>query len=502
MSHHGISVDGALPVKGVEQGCRPTTSEVVENLGFGKAQLLIFFAGGTVLFNRGVHMCLMAILTVPIAKDFGLSQNQEGLLSSGMFAGMFVGTFASGYVGDRIGRRFPVCTSSIAVVIIGCMSALSVNFEMLLVLRVFLGMAMALGDVPVTVLFSEVSPKCWRIPIRAAAEGIFDVGYTYAALLASIADPYLRALQWNKLLLFASIPPGVMGFISAFVLPESPVYLASCGNRTEAMRVFSIFRRLNNMPHVSVDYVPDTQEQRSNSEGGGLTAAQQLSLVLGRRFFRITLILAYVAFAVNLFYYGGMYSQPQVMTKGKGLAPGWEIVIGGPFDVCGLIVAMGLAQVIPRKQAICFSLVMAAMGMFCFGFAGSVASRSNGMEIMYQFGVFSFYWVPAMCFVVFGQLCVESFPTTAVSTGGSIAFCSGRLGAMAGPLLFENIRAATHSWNVFCYLSAGFSILAVLLLIVDASISKDPTTEDPFETIPSKRSALADAETGVKGKTY
>lgn len=502
MSLQASSVDGRLEAKAVDQGVRLTTSELVESIGFGKAQLLVFIAGAVVLFNRGVHMCLMAVLTTPIAREFGLTSTQQGLLSSGVFAGMFVGTFASGLVGDRVGRRFPVCTSSIMVVAIGCLSTLSVSFEMLLAMRILLGAAMALGDVPATVLFSEVSPQRWRIPIRAASEGTFDVGYTYVAFLASFADPYLRALRWRRLLLLASIPPGVMGVLSALLLPESPVYLASCGRREEAMRVFRMFRRLNNVPHVSVDYAPDAQEQRSSGQRGGLSPLEQLGLVFGRRFFRISAILVYIAFAVNMFYYGGMYLQPQVMTKGLGLAPGWEMIIGGPFDVCGLVAAMGLATAIPRKHAICFSLAMAAVGSFCFGFAGSVKVRRTGMEVMYQFGVFGYYWVPAMCFVVFSQLCVESFPTAAASTGGSIAFCSGRLGAMAGPMLFERIRDATGSWSPFCYVSAALCALAVLLLLAEGGMSQDPTTEDPSETVPCKRNALADAEEGSKSKSY
>jgi len=487
-----------LPFKAGSE-MRPTIGEVVENIGFGKAQLVVLFTGGAVLFNRGVHMCLMAVLTIPVAKDLSLNHNQEGWLSSGMFTGMFVGTIASGYVGDRIGRRFPVCSSSILVVVIGCLSAVSVNFQMLLVMRFLLGLAMAFGDVPVTALFSEISPQRWRIPMRAFAEAFFDVGYTYTAALATMGDPYLRSIHWKKLLLLASIPPGVMGLLATIFLPESPVYLASCGQRQEAIRVFNVFRRLNGRPDVCVDYTGDSQEKTHKTVA--LSAVQQLGIVFSRRLYRVTVILAYVAFVLNVFYYGGMYAQPQVMTKGKGLAPGWEIVIGGPFDMVGILVATAVAQAFPRKHALCFSLVMAAVGIFCFGFAGSTEVRSTFMEIIYQFGVFSFYWVPAMAFIVFGQLAVESFPTLASTTGGSIAFCCGRVGAVSAPLLFENIRVATHSWNLFCYLSAAFSLLAVALLVADGSVAKDPTSEDPFETTPSRRIPLADAEVG-KGKSY
>eukprot|EP00421_Protoceratium_reticulatum_P068905 CAMPEP_0168405608 /NCGR_PEP_ID=MMETSP0228-20121227/25227_1 /TAXON_ID=133427 /ORGANISM="Protoceratium reticulatum, Strain CCCM 535 (=CCMP 1889)" /LENGTH=488 /DNA_ID=CAMNT_0008419237 /DNA_START=126 /DNA_END=1592 /DNA_ORIENTATION=- len=478
--------------KGIERtATRLSVSEVVERIGFGKAQLLVLFTGGAVLFNRGVHLCLMAILTIPVAKDLNLTHNQEGMLPTGMFSGMFLGTLASGYLGDRIGRRLPVCTSSIAVVLIGCCSAMCPGFRMLLFSRFLLGFAMAFGDVPVTALFSEISPARWRIPMRAFAEAFFDLGYTYAATLSAWSDPYLRELTWRRLMLLASIPPGAMGLLAAVFLPESPVYLASVGNRQEAVRVFGVFRRLNGVPDVQVDYAPQPCEKQVEA----VKFSERLALVFGARMHRTTLTLAYIAFVLNIFYYGGMYVQPQVMTKGKGLAPGWEIVIGGPFDMLGICVATAIAQMVRRKAALAFALGAGACSSFAFGFAGAAGDRSVFMEVIYQFGVFGFYWVPAVGFIVFAQLAVESFPTVASTTGGSIAFCAGRCGAMAAPMLFENLRAATGQWNFFCYLSAAFSVVGVMLLMSELTVT-DPTREDSFETAPDRRMPLADAEVG------
>jgi len=454
----------------------------------GWAQIFMLLTGGVVLFNRGIQMCLMSILTTPLAKSYNLGPNSEGLLSTVMFVGMFVGTIASGYLGDRLGRRIPVCVSGLTVSLMSCISALAVNYPVLLALRFALGVFMAFGDVPVTALLSEVTPKKWRIPMRAASEGFFDVGYTYAAFLSTLQDPYLHNLAWRKLVLMASIPTGIIGILTIFILPESPVYLASSGDRVAAQRTFTAMKRMNGAPHVNVDY--ESQPQDSCKMPG----MEQLRIIFGRRYLKITTILAYTTFIINFFYYGGMYTQPQVMQKGHGLAPGWEIVLGGPADMFGIVGATVIAQLLPRRVVLTFALFMAACGITCFGYAGSVNERSWVLEAVYHFGVLGFYWVPAMSFIVLGQLSVETFPTVASTTGGSVAFSAGRLGALAAPMVFENIRAQTGHWNTFCYISAAGCILAVFLI---AFMWVPPAEDDdPYESVPDRTRPLADTEEG------
>jgi len=461
-----------------------SVNEVVEAVGFGKAQLLVLVTGGAVLFNRGVQMCLMSILTLPIAADLDLTTTQQGSLSTVLFFGMFLGTLASGWNGDGVGRRFPVVASSIATVFIGCLSATCTSFHGLFTARLCLGFATALGDVPATALLSEVTPKHWRIPMRAAAEGMFDLGYTYAAFLASCWDPYLIELNWQRLMVVTCIPPGILGLSAAAFLPESPVWLASRGDRAEALGIFEGLRRLNGKPPRSIELeVPEpAKAQADQSELAGA-----LGVVFGPRHLLTTCILAYVGFVLNVFYYGGMYAQPQVMTQGRGLAPGWQMVLGGPFDLIGIAVATVLAQAAPRKTVLMFTIAAAAVSISCFGYAGSLPRRTPLLEVVYQVGFFGFYWVPAVGFVVFGQLAVESYPTLVSTTGGSVAFCMGRVGAMAAPLLFEHVWKFSGQWEVFCYLSSALCALGIAAVLALEARSGGAAKDGHHETAPSSR---------------
>lgn len=479
-------------IKGSFSAPRPTIGEVIEEIGMGRAQIVTLLTGGVVLFNRGIQMCLMSMLTIPVAQSFHIGTTSESHLSTVMFVGMFFGTIASGQLGDRIGRRLPVCVSCLAVALLSAASALSPNFGTLLALRSILGFFMAFGDVPVTALISEMTPKKWRIPMRAAAESIFDVGYTYAAFIATLHDPLLHDIPWRRLLIMASLPPGIIGICTVFLLPESPVYLASSGQREAAQRIFASMRRMNGRPHARINYEPQPHDAQT------LSAMKQARIIFGPRYLKLTLILAYATFIVNFFYYGGMYTQPQVMTKGHGLLPGWEIVLGGPADMFGILAACFVAQWLPRKVVLTFALFMAAAGTFCYGYAGYASSSLNqhswSLEVLYHFGVFGFYWVPAMTFIVLGQLSVESFPTVASTSGGSVAFAAGRLGALSAPMLFEHVRQKSGGrWNLFCYVSAAGCIVGSLMFAFIFETA--PEDNDAYEA-PPDRVPLAASEEG------
>jgi putative MFS transporter len=458
---------------------------VVEEVGFGKAQLMMLITGGAVVFNRGVQMCLMSILTVPIAADMGLTTLQQGMLSTVMFGGMFAGTVASGWFGDAAGRRIPVVASSISTVLVGCASAACADFHWLFMARLCLGFAMALGDVPVTALLSEVTPVQWRIPMRAATEGMFDLGYTYAAFLAACSDAYLEDLNWRKLMIITCIPPGVLGLAAAAFLPESPVFLISRGDSAEATQVFDQFRHLNGRPHACIDLEPVDAPLKARVHQSGVL--DNLSVVFGPQYISTTWVLCFSAFVLNIFYYGGMYIQPQVMTQGNGLPPGWEMVLGGPFDLIGLCLAMALAQIAPRRLVLGFALASASFSVASFGYAGSFLVRTPVLEVMYQIGLFGFYWVPAVGFVVFGQLAVESYPTLVSATGGSVAFCMGRVGAMAAPLLFEHVWKFSGQWEVFCYLSSALCALGIGAVLALEARGGAPAKDGPHEAAPPNR---------------
>jgi len=162
---------------------------------------------------------------------------------------------------------------------------------------------------------------------------------------------------------------------------------------------------------------------------------------------------------------------------------GWQMVIGGFFDLIGLVGATIVAKMLSRKGTLILSLMSCAIAVWCFGFAGAVHGRGWILEAAYQFGVFGFYWVPSMMFVVLYQFALDAYDTSVASTGSGVCQASGRIGAIIGPQVFEYIKKWTGRWQYFCYVVAVACILASLFVqCMDSGEQKDTAKlDEPFE---------------------
>lgn len=132
------------------------------------------------------------------------------------------------------------------------------------------------------------------------------------------------------------------------------------------------------------------------------------------------------------------------------------------------------------------------LACLAFGIFGVLKNRGTLTELLYQYGIFSFYWVPAMGFVVLWQLSVEIFPTVAATTGCSITMACGRTGALLAPLIFETLWAAFGRWDTFFHattaaLAVSFGAMTLVRLASNASAQDE--TELERET-PSEVSRL------------
>lgn len=469
-----------------QPGRKPLTA-VIEDLGFGRAQIRQLCLAGVVLFGNGSQTAIASIMTLSIADEWHLNMLQRSLLITFLFSGMCLGGIFSGRIGDRWGRWYAVVISNIVQTLMGFLSAFSPNWVVLGVLRVLTGFGMGFGLPPMCALLSEVTPERWKIPIRAMNDAFFDLGFIYSAVLCSFDEPTLQVLHWRTLLMLNVLPPGLIGCLTFFFLQESPVFYASIGEDGKAAKILESFWRANKGPdsEPQVDYEPIAVAQ---DEGHGKSNWAELSVVLGPKYWLLTAGFCYTSFCCNIYFYGGMYAQPQVMAKSsETLVAGWQMVIGGVFDLFGLVLAAFVARLLGRKPTLIFSLVSCCVLVVCFGFAGAKEGRGFMMEALYQIGVFGFYWVPSMMFVVLYQFALDAYPTAVASTGSGLCQASGRLGAIFGPEVFEYIKKVTGKWEIFCYTVAVASFLAtvfVAFIHIPASPSEDAFEDESNEKEP------------------
>ncbi len=168
-----------------------------------------------------------------VAKPWGLSPGQAGLLVSSGLIGFLIGAAGQGLVSDRLGRRVTLLGGLWIVNLFTVLTPLlGQNFALFCLLRVLTGVGLGTLLPLAATYINELAPR--RVSNAFSLWGValgWSLGGTAAGLVGVFLTPAFgwEALYWVGAL---SIP---LTFVMQALLPESPKFLAAKG-RTEELR--------------------------------------------------------------------------------------------------------------------------------------------------------------------------------------------------------------------------------------------------------------------------
>mmetsp|Transcript_8246 Transcript_8246/g.25662 ORF Transcript_8246/g.25662 Transcript_8246/m.25662 type:complete len:507 (+) Transcript_8246:153-1673(+) len=458
-----VNEDGSDPKAALLGSEPPTVTDVVKSIGAGPAQLrMLAFCCGGIMLCDGAELILGNVLVQSLASEFELNRNERALFATLTLTGLMFGILTSGYFGDTYGRLRPTLWSFFFTAVMGFLCSCMPSYGSLLVSRTILGFSMGFGMPPSSAMLSENTPEAWRIPLRIFTIATFNVGGMFAVLLAAADDTHYQHLRWRRLMAIMAVPPVVFGLLSACFLHESPVFLASVGQRSKAQEAFAAMARLNGAEGVDVAYA---ELPAVGSSGRRPSLWQQVCTVFSPRLRYTSVAMLFTALCINMLVYGDGYAAPIVLAKTSALAPAWQICIKTSIAMTWTVLGGMLAQVISRKFMMILGAALSSAVCFAFAIAGAHAPpRPWFLAVLFQYGVNGLSAGPSIAFVVLWQISAEIYPTTVASTGGAIIMGGARLAALSGPLVFENIWKLTGQWEAFYYLMGGLLALAVLIL--------------------------------------
>ncbi|KAL9248897.1 Organic cation/carnitine transporter 7-like protein [Drosera capensis] len=186
-----------------------------------------------------MEMMLLSFVGPAVKEEWGLSSNQESLITTMVFVGMLIGAYSWGIISDKYGRRkgflFPAMVTSVA----GFLSSFAPNYVALIILRCFVGMGLGGGPVMLS-WFLEFVPAPKRGTWMVIFEGFWTVG---TILEASLAWILMTRLGWRWLLALSAVPASFL-LVFYFKTPESPRYLCAKGMKQDAVKVLEDIARV------------------------------------------------------------------------------------------------------------------------------------------------------------------------------------------------------------------------------------------------------------------
>lgn len=189
------------------------------------AHVMLFFAATVAAICGGLYGYDTGIISgalLLISGEFHLSNQMQEIVTSSILFGAVIGALGSSILSDRYGRRSTTGLVS-AVFLMGAIScALAGNVYILIVSRVFLGLAVGSSTQVVPMYISELAPA----ERRGTLVTMFNVAIGIGILSANIVGfTFHTSWGWRPMIGLAAFPAAVV-FVSVFFLPKSPRWTA------------------------------------------------------------------------------------------------------------------------------------------------------------------------------------------------------------------------------------------------------------------------------------
>ena len=82
-----------------------TTDDALSQVGFGRFQALVLAYAGVGWTAEAMEIMMLSFVGPSVKDEWGISGQQEGLITSVVFAGMIIGGCLGGVISDSYGRR-------------------------------------------------------------------------------------------------------------------------------------------------------------------------------------------------------------------------------------------------------------------------------------------------------------------------------------------------------------------------------------------------------------
>eukprot|EP00927_Polykrikos_kofoidii_P043308 TRINITY_DN37368_c0_g1_i1.p1 TRINITY_DN37368_c0_g1~~TRINITY_DN37368_c0_g1_i1.p1 ORF type:complete len:490 (+),score=53.84 TRINITY_DN37368_c0_g1_i1:119-1588(+) len=448
----------------------PSLGDIIEEIGFGSAQLRQVFLGGGAYFGDGSELLLIAFVTSSVSIEWSLTHVQRGSIVTIVFVGVMFGNLISGLLCDWLGRKGPLLIGYVGLFVFSVASACSIGFLTISLCRFGVGVSFGIGVPAFQTVSTEITPTQWRLIATALGQIMFAAGEIFSAGLLWWDDPELEDLHWRWLLCVASIPSLVFLVLNYYMLVESPRFLAMNGRHAEAKEVLRSLARSNGALVRSFDYASPSAfgERKCNA----MTAfTRQLTVVFGSDLRMSTFIVVYTCFVLNFSYFGTLYALPRVIgeVKQPGVTRVFQLTTGACMEIMGTISGVAVSSSMGRKQGMRLYLVLQVIAIVSF-VLGLPRQEADGRahhptsSILLFGGFYSMKVTIMIGFLVVYQYSAEVYPTMARATGCSFCFAGGRIASMTAPLVFERSFDSALSSKPFFVSIIACSVVNLFLI--------------------------------------
>ena len=314
----------------------------------------------------------------PMSEELGLTPFTEGVVTSSLVFAAAVGALSGGRLSDAWGRRKTILLLAVLFFVGTLVVVLTPNYEILVLGRVLLGLAVGGASAVVPVFLAEMAPYEIRGSIAGRNEVAIVIGQLSAFVINAIIGNVFSDVTGVWRIMFAICAlPAVALFIGMLRMPESPGWLVEKGRHAEALEVLKTVRsedraiaELGEVEHI-------TEEERAENRiglGAILTNKHLLRILL----VGIGLGIVQQFTGINsIMYYGQIVLIESGFEAGAALianiAPGVIAVVGG-------FIALYMMDRLDRRKTFMIGLSLTTTCHLLIGIAAMTMTVDNPLR--------------------------------------------------------------------------------------------------------------------------
>ncbi|MEO8820688.1 MAG: sugar porter family MFS transporter [Ginsengibacter sp.] len=380
-------------------------------------------------------------------QDFHLGNSMVENITTAGLAGAVIGAMFTGRLSDIFGRKKTILAAAIIFIIGAAWSGWAPNPVLLIIARLFIGLAIGISSFSVPLYIAEISPS----HIRGRLVSLFQLLITIGILVSYLSDLAFannnNVESWRPMF-YIGIIPGVILFAGMFFLPETPRWLMSKGREAESIK---ILKRLEEPSLIEAsikrmkDEVENAKERPNFREVFKPWLRKALIISVGIMFFQQFV-------GINTVIY---YSPKIFMIVGfEGARAGiWAAVSVGVVNVAFTILSLFMIDKLGRRKLYFIGLTGIVISLFGLGLVfamhGSLGDTGKWLAILFVWIYIAFF---AISLGPLGWLIIsEIFPLRVRGIGSSIGSLSN--------WLFNGIVAFTFFKIVKLLTASGAGII-------------------------------------------
>lgn len=182
----------------------------------------------------------------PMSAELHLTAFTEGVVTSSLLFGAAVGAITGGRLSDAWGRKKSIMLLSVLFFVGALVCVFTPNFEIMVVGRVILGLAVGAASTVVPVFLAELAPFEIRGSLAGRNEMMIVTGQLAAIVVnAIIVNVWGEAGGIWRVMLAIEALPAIALFVGMLRMPESPRWLVEKGRNDEALKILERLRPAN-----------------------------------------------------------------------------------------------------------------------------------------------------------------------------------------------------------------------------------------------------------------